>query len=314
MRPWSQAMHDALYGPDGFYARQEPSRHFRTSAQSPLFASAAAELLRRVDAALGCPAEFTVVDMGAGDGTLATNLLQTENLEGRLRVVAVELRPRPDTLDARIQWQDQPPDSVTGVVLACEWLDNIPIDTARLGADGTPRIELVDPATGDTAPGDLLDADSTRWLHKWWPLHDRDDRAEIGLPRDRAWTDLSARLQRGLALAVDYGHLTPTRPRAGTLAGYVAGRQVPPIPDGSRDVTAHVAMDSLGPGRLLTQRDAMQQLGLDASRPPLAEAHRDPAGYVRKLSIAGQAAELIDPAGLGAHHWLLHAKTIPPPL
>jgi hypothetical protein len=36
-------------------------------------------------------------------------------------------------------------------------------------------------------------------------------------------------------------------------------------------------------------------------------ARTDPAGYLRALAAAGAAAELIDPAGLGGHWWLLHS-------
>ena len=113
------------------------------------------------------------------------------------------------------------------------------------------------------------------------------------------------------ALAVDYGHLRATRPPGGTLAGYRAGRQVPPVPDGSCDLTAHVAVDAVAaaggaPYRLVSQRAALRGLGVDGARPPLGRAATDPGGYLRALAAASAAAELTDPAGLGGHWWLLH--------
>jgi hypothetical protein len=63
---------------------------------------------------------------------------------------------------------------------------------------------------------------------------------------------------------------------------------------------------------MLAQRAALKALGIDAARPPLDLAHRDPAGYLRALAAAGAAAELIDPAGLGGHWWLLHTIGIEP--
>jgi hypothetical protein len=39
-------------------------------------------------------------------------------------------------------------------------------------------------------------------------------------------------------------------------------------------------------------------------------ARSDPGGYVRALSAAGAAAELIEPGGLGGHWWLLHTVGI----
>jgi hypothetical protein len=35
-------------------------------------------------------------------------------------------------------------------------------------------------------------------------------------------------------------------------------------------------------------------------------------GYLRALSTASAAAELLDPAGLGGHWWLLHGVGIDP--
>ncbi|NEC19081.1 hypothetical protein G3I50_12545, partial [Streptomyces parvus] len=70
------------------------------------------------------------------------------------------------------------------------------------------------------------------------------ERAEIGRPRDAAWTGAVGCLTAGLAVAVDYAHGRGTRPPFGTLTGFRGGREVRPVPDGSRDLTAHVALDA----------------------------------------------------------------------
>jgi SAM-dependent MidA family methyltransferase len=88
------------------------------------------------------------------------------------------------------------------------------------------------------------------------------------------------------------------------------------IPDGSRDITAHVALDACAAaGRaagaaatmLTTQRQALRALGLTGRRPPLAQAGDDPVGYAWALCRASEEAELIDPEGLGAFGWLVQA-------
>jgi len=78
-----------------------------------------------------------------------------------------------------------------------------------------------------------------------------------------------------------------------------------PVADGSCDITAHVMFESLRrPGDLLvSQREALQRLGVSAHRPTYAG---DPAAYLTALSRTGDAAELLDPAGLGGFSWLLH--------
>jgi len=317
---WRSAMASALYGPGGFFVRAAggPADHFRTSVHaSPMFAEALQRLIERVDAALGHPDPFAVVDVGAGRAELL-HALHDRGLRGRFRLTAVELAPRPRGVPAEIRWRRRVPDRVVGVLLATEWLDNVPLDVAEVDEDGHIRRVLVDPATGGETLGPPVDAAERFWLARWWPgLAEPGDRAEIGWPRDAAWADAVSRVHRGCALAIDYGHLRDARPGWGTLTGFRAGRQVHPVPDGSCDVTAHVAMDALAGAvgdsySLVRQRTALRALGIDGSRPPLDLARTDPAAYLRALSAAGSAAELLDPAGLGGHWWLLHGIGIEP--
>ena len=75
------------------------------------------------------------------------------------------------------------------------------------------------------------------------------------------------------------------------------------MPDGSRDLTAHVALDSCAAmtgARLLTQREALHALGISAALPDPT----DPA-YALLLEQASQARELLDPSGLGGFGWLV---------
>jgi len=302
-----------LYGPAGFFTRATtgPSQHFRTSVHaSPLFAGALLRLVERVDAALGHPKAFDLVDVGAGRGELLATLWQLlpESLAERARLTAVEVAPRPAGLDPAIVWGTDIPGGIHGLLIATEWLDNVPLDVADVDDHGRLRKVLVDPATGAESLGGTIDAADLFWLSRWWPAPGR---AEIGWTRDAAWADAVGRVRRGCALAVDYGHLRARRPALGTLTGFRGGRQVAPVPDGSCDVTAHVAMDAVAvaagtPYRMSTQREALKALGVDGGRPPIDLARRDPAGYVRALAAAGAAAELIEPAGLGGHWWLLH--------
>jgi len=329
---WRAAMASALYGPDGFFVRAPdgPAGHFRTSVHaSPLFAGALLRLIERVDAALGRPDPFDVVDVGAGRGELLTTLrhladkasprsrVRRRPLGERIQFTAVEVAPRPRGLDEGIRWRRAVPDGIVGVLVATEWLDNVPLDVAEVDRGRRFRRVLVDPTTGVETLGGGVHAADAFWLARWWPGRaEPGERAEIGWPRDVAWADAVSSVRRGCALAVDYGHVRDRRPALGTLTGYRGGRQVAPVPDGTCDVTAHVAMDAVAeaagtPYALVTQRDALRALGVDGARPPLDRARTDPAGYVRALAGAGAAAELTDPAGLGGHWWLLHTIGIP---
>ncbi|MDF3300610.1 SAM-dependent methyltransferase [Streptomyces tropicalis] len=313
-RSWEEAARAALYGPDGFYRRPEgPAGHFRTSVHaSPLFAAAVARLLCRIDDALGRPGALDFVDMAAGRGELAAGVLGAlpSDVAARARVRCVELADRPAGLDPRIAWSARPPEEVTGLLFANEWLDNVPVEVAEVDAAGVARRVLVR-HDGAERLGEPVDGARARWLARWWPLPSEPGaRAEIGLPRDTAWADTVARMRRGVAVAADYAHTAGARPPFGTLTGFRQGRQTAPVPDGSCDLTAHVALDACAAaapsgGRLLSQREALRALGVSGARPAAALAATDPAGYVRALARAGEAAELTAPGGLGDFGWLV---------
>jgi SAM-dependent MidA family methyltransferase len=320
---------------------------------SPLFAGAVARLLCRLDTALGRPDTLAFVDMAAGRGELVTGVLAAlpADVAARARGYAVELAERPAGLDRRIAWLAEPPRGITGLLFANEWLDNVPVDVAEVGPDGVPRLVLVR-GDGAERLGEAVTGADARWLRTWWwpPAGTRPDRtpapgagpvrtapqeaphpqgarrspeeppvpaegarAEIGLPRDLAWASAVSTLDRGLAVAVDYAHFAGGRPPFGTLTGFREGRETAPVPDGSCDITAHVALDAcaLPGGRVVTQRAALRALGVSGARPPLALASTDPAAYVRALSGAGAAAELTAPGGLGGFGWLLQPVGFP---
>ncbi|MFJ9905872.1 SAM-dependent methyltransferase [Streptomyces sp. NPDC101152] len=316
-------MRAALYGPDGFYRRPEgPAGHFRTSVHaSPLFAGAVARLLCRVDEALGRPPRLDFVDMAAGRGELVTAVLAAlpADVAPRARAYAVELADRPSGVDDRIEWLPRPPRGVTGLLFANEWLDNVPVDVAEVDADGVARRVLVR-RDGTERLGEPVGGVDADWLARWWPLPPEEGlRAEIGLPRDEAWADAVASLDRGLAVAVDYAHTRDARPLFGTLAAFREGRETAPVPDGSCDITAHVSLDACAArsgrrARLVRQRDALRALGVAGVRPPLALASSQPAAYLRALASAGEAAELTAPGGLGDFVWLLQPVGIANPL
>jgi SAM-dependent MidA family methyltransferase len=304
-RTWREAMAGALYGPGGFYRTSgAPGRHFRTAAHtSPIWPRAWLTLAERVYGALPADlrAEFAVVDVGAGGGELIGALAGLAPPSWRL--VGVELAPRPYGLPQRVEWLSVPPADVVGVVAAVELLDVVPVDVAERTKDGVRLVEV--DGGGTERLGRAADAADIAWLDRWWPLLSAGDRAEIGWPRDEAWHDVVARLRAGAAVAVEYA-ADPARHLGGTLTGYRDGRQVDPVPDGSTDITAHVLLESCG-DTVLTQRDALRRLGVDG-RVPTYDGN--PARYAAALQQASDAAELLDPHGLGGFGWLVETRGV----
>lgn len=294
--PWRLAWDAALYGPRGFFRTSRPGDHFRTNAHIEAFGDGIAELARR------CSAR-TVVDLGAGGGELLTAL---RHRLPDVRLIGVEKADRPADLADDIDWSAELPAQIDGLLIANEWLDNVPVEIVERSGDVVREV-LVDPLTGAESPGEPIGAKTQEWLDRWWPLTEDGQRAEIGLRRDTAWADVVARVH-GIAVAIDYGHVLADRPPFGSLTSFLDGREVDVVPDGSRDITAHVAVDSLvaaGGGRALRQREALGQLGVTGDRPPIALAHSGPAAYVRALSLSGEAGELLARGGLGDFWWII---------
>lgn len=296
--PLRVAWHEALYGAEGFYRRQRPADHFRTSPHtSPLFAGAVVELARRHHLTEVC-------DVGSGSGELLT---QIHRLEPGLSLTGVEIRGRPEELPDGIGWERALPSGFRGLILANELLDNVPCDVVELDTDGTCRIVEVDPGSGEERLGAEAAREQRDWLTSWWPLTACGQRADVGLAREALWTSVTAANPEARCVAVDYGHLVGNRPVHGSLSSYRDGIQTPLSFDGRHDVTAHVAFDSLAAataGTLERQRDVLADLGITGRRPPLRLATEDPADYLRDLARATAGADLTAPGGLGDFCWL----------
>ena len=319
--PWEVAWHEALYGPGGFYRRAEgPAGHFATSAQglphgTALLAGAVVALARRH--------RLThVVDVGAGRGELATAVAE---LLPALRVTAVDVVERPPGVAPSVGWVRSRggaalPGSLTGLtgalVLAHEWLDVVPC-TVVAREDRVWRVLTVDPATGQESPGGPPTPDEAAWLDRW--MAPSAQRAEVGLARDLAWADLVSRVDDGLVVAVDYGHTLADRPAEGTLTAYRQGAQVAPVPDGSCDLTAHVAVDALAaatPGghggavEVLRQRAVLDDLLGPLGAVPHVLARTEPTAYLRLLAEQATRRALGDPGGLGDFWWVLARRGV----
>ncbi|HSP61128.1 MAG TPA: SAM-dependent methyltransferase [Ornithinimicrobium sp.] len=312
-RPWHEAWQDALYGGGGFYRSHAPAQHFHTSAQGipgggRLLAEALVVLCRRHG--LG-----GVLDVGAGRGEL---LAEVRRLAPDLHLHGVDVVDRPPGLPVD-RWTRSPggptlPDGLADLrsvlVVAHEWLDVVPCPVLARDEEGVWR-ELAVREDGTEEQGPPASGEDLVWADRW--LDPRVRRAEVGRARDLAAADLVGRVHEGLVLLVDYGHLATDRPTGGTLTGYRDGRQVHPVPDGTADLTAHVAWDSvvghLGPpARLTTQRHALLELlgGDDPAAPvPHALARTDPAAYLALLARRAALGALTAPGGLGDFGWVL---------
>lgn len=304
MSTWARAWHDALYGEDGFYRRAEgPSGHFETATHGPVGRALATTLLGLAHDA----GAHAVVDVGAGRGELL-HALRDAGHEGPL--VGVDVVERPADLEPVSGWVRSPGGAALpsardvedalgaplngALVVAHEWLDVVPCVVAQVDDAGSLREVHVDPDGTETL-GEGVGADDLAWAQRWWPAREPGQRVEVGRARDDAWSGMLDAWRPRAAVAVDYGHVRSQRPESGTLSGYRDGAVTAPTPDGSCDVTAHVAVDSLRHDELVMGADAVRRWGPSATSPEHDMARRDPVGYLDALARASAAGALLGP-------------------
>jgi SAM-dependent MidA family methyltransferase len=306
--PWVDSWKQAN---EAFYSRYAAEDHFATPVSvSSHTARKVLQLLKDVrEGARNTHAgvsPLAVVDIGSGSGTLLRQL--TSMLDTDVQLIGVDTRPRPDDLAPAIQWRQIHVDAtveditgtdgdLTGVVIAHEFLDDIPCPVVELDDHLEAHVMLIDPTTGseevgptlhDVAArahlGDMTREDAFAWLQRWWPPTRPMARREIGLTRDRVWRRLTRILREGFTVGVDYAHRLDDRRAgiwdSGTVKGFFAGSPQSARPDGTVNITAHVALDSCaGPrAQLLPQSEVFATKSLDSW-----------------------------PAGLGSFDWLIEA-------
>src|SRR5439155_3170815 len=135
------------YAPGGFYDRPPVGErgHFVTSPHvDPVFAACLGAALRSAWETLDRPRPLTLVELGAGDGTLARQLL------GELEELPIEYVAVERSAGARVALSDLPltvaasletvRTNVIGCVVANELFDNVPFHRVRRTTEGTHEV------------------------------------------------------------------------------------------------------------------------------------------------------------------------------
>jgi SAM-dependent MidA family methyltransferase len=323
---FAEFMELSLYGPGGFYDRSPvgPSGDFVTSPHvHPVFGALLARAIGELRDALGSPMPLRLVEVGAGDGTLAGQLLAA--LADPVAYTAVEIshgaRAALAELDG-VEVVDELPDEAD-VVLAHELLDNLPFRVVRGGR------EVAIAADGDRVREELVPIDEelgTALERVVAPREPPEEppQGDLVVPVGAfAFVDrLASVLDRGYALLIDYGGLGTA---GGPLHGYRDHRIVEDVlsDPGTSDITAgvdlaaiaHRATDAgLTAFASVTQREALLALGFERwAQEELARQHalldrREGVEAVRAWSGRSRATLLVDPAALGRMRWLVLAS------
>ncbi|MDF0645430.1 MAG: SAM-dependent methyltransferase [Nitrospira sp.] len=281
--PFVRFMDLALYHPQyGYYMRPPEagterigwSGDFYTSSDvHPILGQTLARQAQQIDALLGHPDPFTVVEMGPGKGLLAAHFLSACEAEGfdvwgrRLRYVLVERSPamravqehhlqRWSRRDGLVAWLEDmarlPQDRTVGVMFSNELIDAFPVHRVEVSG-GVLKELFVDYQEGRFV--ECLQPPSDPALAAYLARLDlvlpEGYRTEINL-RARDWmARVAGSLSRGVVLTIDYGHSAqdlygPDRAR-GTLLCYHSQltSEDPYTRVGLQDMTSHVDFTSL---------------------------------------------------------------------
>lgn len=337
--PFDRYMEIALYDPtEGFFAsgrlRSARDGDFLTSPEvSPLFGQRIAHYVEATWKRLGRPAGLSVCDVGAGSGSLLSSLLSATTVE--IDAYAIEVSPAARAeLGVRLpevrllESIDQLDAQFSGVIVANELLDNLPMALAVRAAGGCwqerwvttsgPGLEFV------TVPARPEVED---WLARWaGPVPDG-GLVEVQMVAASWVARALGHLSSGGLVLFDYGDtadgLAPRR-RCGTLRTYQRHHLGPdPLADpGATDLTADVNFSALldtaaatgATARIYRQADLLRAWGMGQLRDALRAEELEEAragNALPRLKVRSRLNEvdtLLHPRGLGDFRVLVAEK------
>jgi len=324
--PFSRYMELALYAPGlGYYtagARKFGAEgDFVTAPEiSPMFARCFALQAAQVAEVVG----GDILELGPGSGQFACDLFAELKAVGKaperylLLEVSPDLRERQRALLAarfpddmkRFEWIDSLPESIRGFVIANEVLDVVPFDIVHRGPDGVLERGVILTEAGfafEDAP--MPQGELKRRADAVIPPGDYAYTTEISLAAEALVRTISASLEAGLAIFIDYGfpereYYHPQR-SGGTLRCHYRHRfhGDPFFMPGLQDITAHVDFSAMARAAeqggaevygYTTQAYFLISCGLAV----LVQAG-DPTATLSKLKSTSAVHRLIGPSEMG---------------
>ncbi len=337
----------ALYHPQaGYYASGKAKigkqgDFFTSSSLGSDFGELLAEQFLEMWENLGCPKEFKLVEVGAGRGFLATDILAYLQLNysdfyRNLSYIIIEASPgQIQQQQALIQetnkitwktWNEIAEKSLTGCIFSNELIDAFPVHQVTIQNEQLQEIYLtVDEGKLKESMGELSTPkllDYFQALEIKLPSSDYPDgyRTEVNLAALDWLETVSKKLDRGYLLTIDYGYSAekyyhPQRDQ-GTLQCYYQHRRHnnPYVNIGQQDITTHVNFTALEKHRellgletlgLTQQALFLMNLGVGDRLTNLSSEKYNLPEIFQRRDVLHQ---LIDPMGLGGFKVLVQCK------
>lgn len=239
---------------------------------------------------------FTLVELGAGKGLLARDILERRRFPYMILERSAAMRERQQDLlrDYDVDWIDELPQGVTGCIFSNEFFDVLPVHRI-IRRNGVLK-EIYVTEDFEEIEGELQESIDA-------PIAEGHV-ADINLEARRWIRRIADSLDRGYHLAIDYGYLRDefyAQPN-GTLMCYWRHQAVenPYVRIGEQDMTAHINFSDLMDEQTFetslfkTQKDYLIDLGILDEMQKLATA--GDAGSLQRLL---RLKKLILPGSMG---------------
>jgi SAM-dependent MidA family methyltransferase len=349
--PFSRYMELCLYHPElGYYSRNAEqfgkSGDFYTSSDvHAVFGRLLARQFEEIWRAFGSPAKIEILELGPGRGLFAQDVLDgsqnkfprffealhyslleaSPQLRQRLQSVLsryfelgkVSLRSDDLLLDSTTELKLSKPE-IPVIIFANEFFDALPVEILSskgkllvLVEGGRFVEQWVQPSPEET---DFIDR---------YGVHpEPGERIEVPLRASRCMSKLTATMQRGAIIAIDYGYTRQEQlagRHRGTLMTYRqhSATSNPYTAPGEQDITAHVNFTALSAAAeqnglqvqpLLTQSQFLMGIGEANQFADAFENCRLPQEHAK---VALQLKHLVTPAGMGeSFHVLVATRDI----
>lgn len=343
---FARFMELALYAPGlGYYsagaAKLGEEGDFVTAPEiSPLFSRCLAGQLCEALEQLG---GGDVLELGAGSGVMAADILRQmqarDCLPGEYLIleVSADLRRRqqdflagavPDLLQ-RVRWLDGLPEKFTGVMVANEVMDALPVERIRLAPEGLQVQGVIDTGDGfawqDRPASEALVADWEAVCEDLPQMPDPGFQSELCRQLGPWVGALAGALERGVILLVDYGlprsqYYHPERHDGTLICHYRHRAHGDPLRHvGIQDITAWVDFTRVAEAAVDNDLEIMGfstqahflmagglQQFLEQMSSGTGEQRVELAGQARKLTLPGEMGERFKVIGLcrGVEHRL----------
>ena len=327
-------MEIALYHPDGYYSRRgrqgAEGDYYTSPIAHPAFGALICVQLHTMWKTLDRPSSFWVIEAGAGNSVLASDILafassRFADFSKSIHYVTID-RALPktswETLSS-VRGIGLPFKGVVGCILSNELIDAFPVHRFEV-ADWGPR-EIFVTLDSNGRLKEMLGPPTTPLIAERIEALDRilpnGFRGELN-PGIQPWmAEVADTLSRGYVLTIDYGcesdELYSDERSGGTLQSYFlhTDGHSPYQRIGRQDMTAHVDFTTLidnglgvglRPVFLTTQAEFLSSLGFNEMGKSVRESNWD--GEEKSANLSAMR-DLVNPNGLGKFKVLVQDKS-----